>query len=1103
MEKGKHAKQKYQVVEIYTVLLFVAFIFMSIGYAQISDIDMIISGQATATAQDGVFIYDVGEAVAGGGAGSGTGGNAAESTVNTYFSTNLGTTVVLGDSSDSTISYNVSLYNNSNDKYVFVGVEEPVVYNNLNGDKNEYITYSLSENMKAGETIIGYGANDKNLDFTVTFKYKDGDVPNEVADKVLNSLLNIRFRLLPMVSLNGGVETQVVDSSVYAIYSSVIPYEYQFTVENALSGSYNKVPMKYTLSVDSEIVLPNGIDESPLIVEIDNDDNASNSAAVSDIDIAGDGITSPLHNYILRVKWNEDAAYNSAKYAGKTFTYKVNFVGTPTVETAKYLGYTHNKSFVVNITTAPLNFNVSPATADIFMESDGKASIALGITNSSDVNYDTEYSVKVVDNTKFTSSIDSTPITDSGIPRTLQGGADKNDNFIIDFAADVNDINRKEVVNVVLDLKSPYTKEIVIPVNIRSIVMSAKNEKDGSVAIGDEAQVTNGNVNLTIKCDGTYLDSSNNRNLQYSVGENNWQTIATSEISNVNTTNAEVTKEISVNGNVYARYFDGTNGYGTTQIAIDNIDKVSPNAFNVSQDEVTTYSVKVSGSTTDNGSDGTAAKYVGVSGYQYRIKKEDGTVLKAWTPETETTETSYTFVSNTSNNLEIKQGTKYIVSMRAVDLAGNYSEEASVEVITDTVADSEAKIGTRASTQAPTPDPVTVWFTDNSGKEDLILKYQIGSTSDNGWKDYNEVTGVSVPTNCVVNARLFDVVGQSSNTTATITVGNIDKLAPNKPTIEASNVEQTTLTLIASTTDQAQTTDYACSGIARYDFYINGELKKSIPSTEVTNGTAVWNATEADGITAGTPYTAKVVVYDAAGNSNTSDEIEFTTKTVGLKLAAVATRGDFVDYDAGTWNKSTDETLITKSGGSVTWNSTIPGYNQGTQGQFLGFVDGGDRNKNSTPYSTSYTPFYEGWRVWDINGDIVTLISAGHTETYYHDYGKANESQTILQNRDCTMYANGHSYVITEGTYKPHFLTKAELDTWYQVNIDSNYSDTYDVPSFPTATDMPMITLVENGSYWWLASAYNSLNLNYVNPYKRGIRHLNDYAYRCACPSFS
>jgi len=923
MSKGKHAKQKFQVVEIYTVLLFVAFIFMSIGYAQISDIDMIVSGQAKATAQNGVFIYDVGEASAGGGAGGGTGGNAAESTVDTYFSTNLGTTVVLGNTTDSTISYNVSLYNNSNDKYVFVGVEEPVVYNNLNGDRNEYITYSLSENMKAGETIIGYGANDKTLDFTVTFKYKDGVVPSTDADKVLNSLLNIRFRLLPMVSLNAGKANQVVDKDVYAIYPGVTPYEYQFTVENAASGSYNKVPMKYTLSIDNEVILPGdeNITESPLIVEVDNDNNATNSAAVSDVVIAGDGTTSPLHNYILRVKWNSDAAYNSEKYAGKTFTYKVNFVGTPTVETAKYLGYTYKKSFVVDITTAPLNFNVSPIEADIFMESNGKASLALGITNSSNVVYDTAYNVKVSDNTKFTPTMsDATntdvSISDSGIPRTLNGGTDKNDNFTIDFAADVNDIDRKESVNVVLSLTSPYTKEITIPVNIRSIVMSAKNAKDGSAATDTNAQVTNGNVNVTINCDGTYLDSSKNRNLQYAVvevggaslSENSWQTISTNEISNIATTNAQVTKAVSANGNVYARYFDGSNGYGTTQIAIDNIDKVSPNAFSVKQDNVSTYSIKVSGSTTDNGSEGTADKYVDISGYQYQLKKEDGTVLKAWIPENETTETSYTFVSNTSNNLEIKQNTKYIVSMRAVDLAGNYSEETSVEVTTDTVADSAAKIGTRASTQAPTPEPVIVWFTDNSGKDNLILKYQIGSTSDNGWEEYNEAIGVSVPTNCVVNARLFDIVGQSSNTTATVTVGNIDKLAPNTPTINYSNVEQTTFTLTASSSDKVKTSDYACSGIARYDFYINGELKKSISSTE---GTVEWNAIEADGITAGTTYKAKVIVYDAAGNSTPSGEIEFTTKTAGVLLATKAV-GDFVDYDAGVWTEA-DLEKITKT----------------------------------------------------------------------------------------------------------------------------------------------------------------------------------------------
>jgi len=922
--KGKHAKQKYQVVEIYTVLLFIAFIFMSIGYAQISDIDMIISGQAEATAQNGVFIYEVGDAVGTNGA------DAANSPVETYFGSNLGTKVVLGDSTESTISYTVSLYNNSSDRYVFVGVSDPAVYD------NEDIVYTLSDNMIVGSTILEPSGDGKSLDFTLTFKYKDNNV---AAKKELNSILNFRFKELPSVTLNNGADTKVINKDVYAIYPGVTAYESDFIVENVDNGFYNKVDMKYTLSVDNAIVLPNGITESPLIVEIDNDSDASNSAVISNIAM---GTTNVTHTYKLRVKWNPDVKYNSANYAGKNFKYKVNFVGTPTDE--KYLDYTLNKSFIVDITTAPLNFNVNMTEADIFMEGE-KASLTLGINNNSDAAYDTEYNVKVNDNTKFTPSINSKAITSDGAERTLNSGIDTNDVFTIDFAADVNDIDRKESVNVVLALTSPYTKEITIPVNIRSIAMSAKNVNDGNDATGTNAQVTNGNVNVTIKCDGTYLDSANNQNLQYAVveaggaslNESNWQTIATSEISNLNTTNAQVTKEITVNGNVYARYFDGTSGKGTSSILIDNIDKESPNAFSVKQDNVSTYSIKVSGSTTDRGSEGTAAKYVNINGYQYQIKNSGGTALTSWTPET--TNTSYTFVSNTSNNLEITQGTKYIVSMRAVDLAGNYSEEASVEIITDTVADSYAKIGTRASTQAPTPDPVTVWFTDNSGKEDLILKYQIGSTSENGWKEYNEETGVSVSTNCVVNARLFDVVGQSSNTTATVTVGNIDKLVPTTAIVSVSegSITGTTFTLTATGADAAETSDYSCSGVDTYEFILydeNGAQINTVTKTSTT-GTATWDLTN---MLVFTTYKAKVIVYDVAGNSTPSSEITFTTlddvapakptievSNIDKTTFTLTAKGS--DEHSGIaryefYINGTKENTITTTDGTATWDVT-------------------------------------------------------------------------------------------------------------------------------------------------------------------------------------
>ena len=766
--KGKHAKQKYQVVEIYTVLLLVAFVFMSIGYAQISDIDMIISGQAIATAQNGVFIYDVGEAIGGGGS---SGGNAAESTTETYFSTNLGTTVVLGDSTDSTISYTVSLYNNSNDKYVFVGVEEPVVYNNLNGVKNEYITYSLSENMKAGETVIGYDVTNKSLEFTITFGYKNGVVPSADVDKVLNSLLNFRFRLLPMVTLNGGVETHTVSVD---IYPSCETYNYQFAVDNSESGSYNKVPMKYTLSVDDEVELPSDISESPLMVELYDLDGNLISFDNSDkgIEICGDGSTSDLDKYFVRVSWNEDVTYSNANYADKNFKYKINFEGTPTVEMAKYLGYTYKKSFVVDITTAPLNFNVNRTDADIFMENNNtSASLEMGITNSSNVNYDTKYKVSISDDINFTTSIagSNVNLSGNGIERTLKAGSSSNDNFIIDFETDINNISRKESFYLKLSLISPYVKEIDIPVNIRSVLLTA-----------DTSSVTKDDVNVMMSFDESWKDRGS---FEYSIGENNWQTINVSEMNN-----SAVTKAVSSNGKVYARYNDGNNGYGTAEILIDNIDKEAPADFELSAD-VTTYSVKVSGETTDKGSDGIKMDYVDISGYQYQIMNESNVVLASWTPIQE--ENSYIFIGTendavlkevSSTDWKIEQGKTYIVSMRAVDMAGNYTEatNAPVTITTRTVADSslESNIAVSYSETEPTAaDYVIVYFTDNVNDDSLTLKYQINATDANGWLIYDPETGVKVYENTVVYGSLFDKVGQNKNT-ATATVGNIDRNAP-------------------------------------------------------------------------------------------------------------------------------------------------------------------------------------------------------------------------------------------------------------------------------------------------------------------------------------
>jgi len=334
--------------------------------------------------------------------------------------------------------------------------------------------------------------------------------------------------------------------------------------------------------------------------------------------------------------------------------------------------------------------------------------------------------------------------------------------------------------------------------------------------------------------------------------------------------------------------------------------------------------------------------------------------------------------------------------MKAIDMAGNESETTSVEVTTKLVAESsKTTIGIRYSETESTPDPVTVYFTNNSDDDSLIIKYQIGNT-DGEWLDYDDTKGVTVEDNTDIYARLFDVIGQSSDTTAVANVTNIY-------------------------------------------------------------------------------YVPKV--------------------------------GDFVNYDAGTWNSSTDTAKITSSGGSVSWSSSKPTI----QGQFGGFIDGGDRNGNSTPYNTNWTPDYEGWRVWSVDEDVVTLISAGHTETYYHgdaSIAYSNASINILRNRDYSMYLNRHSYAT-----KAWILTGEDAVEWYNYHFDSDYTlvnyggnstSTWYSTVLPTTSP---IDVLENCSYYWFATAYNSSRLYCVRPTSRDVSSRDisggGGAYRCSCFNFS
>ena len=236
--------------------------------------------------------------------------------------------------------------------------------------------------------------------------------------------------------------------------------------------------------------------------------------------------------------------------------------------------------------------------------------------------------------------------------------------------------------------------------------------------------------------------------------------------------------------------------------------------------------------------------------------------------------------------------------------------------------------------------------------------------------------------------------------------------------------------------------------------------------------------------------------------------------------------GDFVNYDAGTWTEEEINSIKTglKSNLQTANGSTaLP-----TQVfQFGGFTAGSSRNRNATPnevnaWSKGYNYVKDkstdeaitGWRVFDIEGDKVTLISAGNPEDYSHQNlvnNNAYVSEYILtgningnwsngkseaenyQKRNWDMYINRKQYGANAGV-----LTKAMLDAWYTKYTDSPNADTFTQSTFQKIYQEPYIkyqNMIENFSHYWFGDSYKFVSLFFMTPREREVRESCDHAF--------
>jgi len=168
----------------YTILTCFVFVtlFMGLGYAQMSETDLIITGKVNTVVQDGIFISNVSY-------NEDKNANLENSKIIGYYQTMLNSSIELSPiDGESYIKYNISVYNNSEYDYTFQGItyEEELkkTYTNNN------IIYEYN-GIEIGEVI----AKKQTKTFTIIFKYKDGKILNNSIEKynILDSYLMISF----------------------------------------------------------------------------------------------------------------------------------------------------------------------------------------------------------------------------------------------------------------------------------------------------------------------------------------------------------------------------------------------------------------------------------------------------------------------------------------------------------------------------------------------------------------------------------------------------------------------------------------------------------------------------------------------------------------------------------------------------------------------------------------------------------------------------------------------------------------------------------------------------------------------------------------------
>ena len=322
-----------------------------------------------------------------------------------------------------------------------------------------------------------------------------------------------------------------------------------------------------------------------------------------------------------------------------------------------------------------------------------------------------------------------------------------------------------------------------------------------------------------------------------------------------------------------------------------------PPIVTIANSSSTTNSVSATATATDN-----EAGLGSNPQYTFYIKK------------TEEADSAYVQIASSTNASvtkgDLEQDKSYTIKVEVSDVAENKGQ-ATKEIVTSKIADAGDGL-TNGAIVASKP----VWSggtarTTLSTNTGLTIQYQVGGISGE-WTNGTNVTGLHHRD--TVFARLTD--GKNYGGEASITI--LDTIAPTINNFTVATFDTSSITAKVDAIDNQ-------TGIAKYQFEYKLSTSSNYTIAKVIETTNTSYTYKYIGLTDGTTYNLRVIVFDKAGNQIPSSAITQTTE-----IANVAPSVPTVTFNSKTTNsisiraKATDndgDNLIYKLYVSTTQNS--------------------------------------------------------------------------------------------------------------------------------------------------------------------------------------